>query len=148
METLQPFEPDEYIGVLLNGTREKVRGLVVGRLAVRRASPLGETHAGPNGGRLVASGQWVVDVLESSVCIGTFLHVEVALQVADEISRFATGSLETVSSLDDATRALGKDLYAWVNALDPGAMRVMGFREWKADRVGREDRCEWLEDEW
>jgi hypothetical protein len=132
MEAL-PFEPDEYETSFLQGHTRAVRGLIVGRLAVRRALPTGESVQGPRTRGHRIDGQWLVEIMGTTWTINSYARVETALIVADELSRFAVGDIETVKSISDIAAAFGVELCAWLETIDPSADVVTGFREWKAE---------------
>jgi hypothetical protein len=109
--------PDEVIARWPNGGTRPARGLLVGAVLVR-ATFADEMTQAPEGHRTSAANRWAVDcAFLSGIRFCDVASIRVALLLADEVSRFAEGDLESVRNGPELVRACGRVLGKWVEYL-------------------------------
>jgi hypothetical protein len=108
------------------GRQEEVKGVRVGRFAVRRATPEQMSVA------FLPELEWRVDHTPSGAAVAVFDNPDDAYAMADDISRFAQRDPAS-RDVRRAVQQIGPAVGAWVNEVQQ-AGAYTPFREWLAER--------------
>lgn len=133
------FESFEYVVRNIAGDPICYRGLQIGQLVIRRADP-GEWHVGSRHDNRVddvPETDWVVHHWPSGAVIATADSFAEAVQIADDVSRFARvvrafGGDLNAATIEVLVDQLGDLMLEWIDWI--GEAGYIAFREWQAQQ--------------
>lgn len=123
----------EYELACHDGQRPRVRGIQVGRLAVRDAGGIGIGEY-ENGATEVLD-RWRIDHHQIGICLISCATREEAHRIADDMSRFAAADLDATTP-EELKLKFGPDIDAWMCATRGESPR-RDFRTWRRDQRER-----------
>lgn len=117
------------------GELVRVRGQRVGHFAVRPS--FGEWHRQDGELAGVVTRGWSIDHIPSCASLVDAETFEVAMRIADDVSRFAVRDTSArCEDFTDTSAMLGPELTAWLGVGEgPYPCDSMTFREWQRERA-------------